>query len=184
MNRLKEKYQQEIVEQLKKEFNLTNTFAVPAVKKVVVSMGVSTPTEPRDRKKALENISEQFMIITGQKPVMTVARKAIANFGLRAGDPMGLTVTLRGERMWQFLDKLIAVVLPRVKDFRGVSKTAFDGRGNYSLGLEEQIVFPEINYDKIERVRGLQVNIVTSANDDQQSFKLLELLGMPFAKDN
>jgi large subunit ribosomal protein L5 len=184
MNRLKEKYQQEIVEQLKKEFGLTNIFSVPTVKKIVVSMGVSSPTEPRDRKKALENISEQFMIITGQKPVMTVARKAIANFGLRAGDPMGLTVTLRGERMWQFLDKLISIVLPRVKDFRGISKTAFDGRGNYSLGLEEQIVFPEINYDKIERVRGLQVNIVTSANDDQQSLKLLELLGMPFAKDN
>ncbi len=184
MNRLKEKYQQKIVEQLKKEFNLTNTFSVPTIKKVVVSMGVSSPAEPRDRRKALENISDQFMLITGQKPVITTARKAIANFTLRVGDPMGLTVTLRGKRMWQFLDKLIAIVLPRVKDFRGVSKTAFDGHGNYSLGLEEQIVFPEINYDKIERIRGLQVNIITSTNDNQQSFKLLELLGMPFAKDN
>ena len=184
MNRLKEKYQQKIVEQLKKEFNLTNTFSVPTIKKVVVSMGVSSPAEPRDRKKVLENISDQFMLITGQKPVITTARKAIANFTLRVGDPMGLTVTLRGKRMWQFLDKLIAIVLPRVKDFRGVSKTAFDGHGNYSLGLEEQIVFPEINYDKIERIRGLQVNIITSTNDNQQSFKLLELLGMPSAKDN
>lgn len=183
MNRLREKHQQQIVEQLVKEFNLPNKFAAPTVRKIVVNMGVSDPQEPRQREQALENIAQQFEQITGQKPQITRARKSIANFGVRQGDPLGLMVTLRGERMWQFLDKLISIVLPRVKDFRGVSRQAFDGHGNYSLGLEEQIVFPEISYDEIENVRGLQINIVTSAENDNQAFKLLELLGMPFEKE-
>ncbi len=184
MNRLKEKYQQEIKQKLMKEFDLENEFAVPAMKKVVINMGVSDPEDPRERAKVLENIAQQFAAITGQKPVITKARKSVSNFGLRQGDPIGVMVTLRDEKMWQFIDKLISIVLPRVKDFRGISKTAFDGHGNYSLGLEEQIVFPEIDYDEIEKVRGLQINLVTNTDDDQQARKLLELLGFPFEKED
>ncbi|MGD9129469.1 MAG: 50S ribosomal protein L5 [Candidatus Woesebacteria bacterium] len=180
---LKAKYQKEITEALKKEFKYNNSFAVPKIEKIVLNMGVSDPQDPRARKKVMENIVEQFRIIAGQQPQISKAKKAIAGFKLRAGDPLGVMVTLRGKKMWQFLDKLIAIALPRVKDFRGVSRTAFDGQGNYSLGLEEQIVFPEINYDKIERIRSLQVNIVSSTKKDKEALRLLELLGMPFEKE-
>lgn len=181
MNRLKKKYQQEVVDQLVKEFELSTKFAAPKITKIVINTGVSDPPDPRERARALENIKQQLAVITGQQPVVTRARKAISNFALKQGDPLGLKVTLRGDRMWQFLDKLISIALPRVKDFRGVSRKAFDGRGNYSLGLEEQIIFPEIDYDEIESVRGLQVNIVTNTNNQEQAFRMLELLGMPFA---
>jgi large subunit ribosomal protein L5 len=184
MNRLQEKYSKKIAPQLQKELKMSSLMAVPKVNKVVINMGVTQPTEPRARWQIMDNIVEQFKIITGQKPNVTLARKAIAGFTLREGDPVGAMVTLRGQQMWEFLDKLISITLPRVKDFQGVAKKAFDGHGNYNLGLEEQIVFPEINYDLINKVRGLQVTIVTSSNNDQESFRLLELLGMPFEKEN
>jgi large subunit ribosomal protein L5 len=183
MNRLKQKYQQEIQKKLVTELKLANQMAAPKIKKIVVNMGISDPVDTRERMKAIDNISQQLAIITGQKPVITRARKAISEFSLQKGDPLGLKVTLRGERMWEFLDKLISIVLPRVKDFRGVSRIAFDGRGNYSLGLEEQIVFPEINYDEIEGIRSLQVTFITSTENNEHAFKLLELLGIPFAKE-
>ena len=182
MNRLKQRYNQEIVPAMKKELGVNSEFQVPRLHKVVINMGVSEPTDPRERRRALENIQEHIALISGQHPQITKAKKAISNFKLRAGDPMGVMVTLRGERMWQFVDKLMAIVLPRVKDFRGVSKTAFDGHGNYSLGIEEQIIFPEIEYDKIERIRSLQVNFVTNSND-KDARRMLELLGMPFEKE-
>lgn len=183
MNRLKQKYQEEIVPQLLKEFGYNNKFQVTKIQKVVVNMGVADPADPRARQKLMPTIVEQFRIITGQQPQVTVAKKAISNFKLRAGDPMGVMVTLRGEQMWEFLDKLISITLPRVKDFRGVSKKAFDGQGNYSLGIEEQIAFPEIDYDAIDKIRGLQINVVMSNKNDKESYKLLELLGMPFEKE-
>lgn len=182
--RLKKQYLEEVVPVLMKEFKHTNVFEVAKISKIVVNMGVTTPQEVRDRKRVIENIVEQFKVISGQKPQITVARKSIAGFKLREGDPIGVMVTLRGQYMWEFLDKLISLALPRVKDFRGVSKTAFDGRGNYNLGLSEQIVFPEINYDEVESIRGLQITIATSTTDDKQAFRLLELLGMPFVKED
>ena len=180
---MKLKYLNEIVPVLKKEFKLTNIYGVPKIVKIVVNMGVTKPADPKERVKVIENVIEQFEVITGQKPQMTKARKSIAGFKLRAGDPTGVMVTLRGEYMWEFLDKVISLTLPRVKDFRGVSKTAFDGAGNYNLGLSEQIVFPEINYDQIESIRGLQITIVTSTTDNAKSLRILELLGMPFEKE-
>lgn len=182
MNRLKQRYQQEIIASLKEELQLENVFAVPKLRKVVVNMGVSDPTDPRERKRALENIKAQIALITGQLPQITTAKKAISNFKLRQGDPLGVMVTLRGERMWQFVDKLLTIVLPRVKDFRGVSRVAFDGHGNYSLGISEQIIFPEIKYDEIERVRSLQVNFITNSSD-KHAYALLTKLGMPFSKE-
>lgn len=182
MNRLKQRYQQEIIASLKKELQLENVFAVPKLRKVVVNMGVSDPTDPRERKRALENIKAQIALITGQLPQVTTAKKAISNFKLRQGDPLGIMATLRGERMWQFVDKLLTIVLPRVKDFRGVSRVAFDGHGNYSLGISEQIIFPEIKYDEIERVRSLQVNFITNSSD-KHAYALLAKLGMPFSKE-
>lgn len=182
MNRLKQRYQQEIIASLKKELQLENVFAVPKLRKVVVNMGVSDPTDPRERKRALENIKAQIALITGQLPQVTTAKKAISNFKLRQGDLLGVMVTLRGERMWQFVDKLLTIVLPRVKDFRGVSRVAFDGHGNYSLGISEQIIFPEIKYDEIERVRSLQVNFITNSSD-KHAYALLAKLGMPFSKE-
>ncbi len=184
MNRLKARYQEEMVPVLKKELGAVSVFQVPALKKVVVNFGVTDPADPRARAQAMENIKAQVALITGQAPQITKAKKAIANFKLRQGDPMGVMVTLRGERMWEFVDKLISIVLPRVKDFRGVSNTAFDGKGNYSLGIEEQIIFPEIKYDEIERIRPLQINFVISGGDNQKSHRLLQLLGMPFSKEN
>lgn len=183
MNRLQEKYTKKIAPQLQKELKMSSPMAVPKVNKVVVNMGVTQPIEPRARWQIMDNIIDQFKIITGQKPNVTLARKDIAGFTLREGDPVGAMVTLRGRNMWEFLDKLISITLPRVKDFQGVSRKAFDGLGNYSLGLEEQIVFSEINYDLINQVRGLQVTIVTSAKNNEESLRLLELLGMPFTKE-
>lgn len=183
MNRLKQKYQQEVLPALKKEFAHQNVFEVATVKKITVNMGVTDPQEPRARERIIETVMKQFEVIAGQKPMMTKAKKAISGFKLRAGDPLGVMVTLRGELMWEFLDKLISVALPRVKDFRGVSRTAFDGQGNYSLGLEEQIAFPEIDYDKIDRIRSLQVNITCRSKSDKETYRMLELMGMPFAKE-
>ncbi len=183
MNRLKKQYRQEVVEKLLDEFDLNSSFAAPKFEKIVLNMGVSDPENISKREEVLEKIADQFAVITGQQAQITRAHKAVSNFDLRAGDPIGVKVTLRGDRMWQFLDKLISIALPRVKDFRGTSRDAFDGHGNYSLGLEEQIVFPEINYDQIDQVRGFQVNIVTSTEHDEQARRMLELLGFPFEKE-
>jgi large subunit ribosomal protein L5 len=180
MNRLKQKYQQEVVPALQKEFGAANVFSVPKVKKIVVNMGI---TDQQNRENAIKNVMEQFKVITGMKPNITRSKKAIATFKTRVGDPLGVMVTLRGEYMWEFLDKVVSLALPRVKDFQGVSRTAFDQNGNYNLGIEEQIVFPEINYDQIESIRGLQVTIVTDTKDNTQAFRMLELLGMPFEKE-
>lgn len=183
MNRLKQKYQQEVVPALQKEFDHPNVFSVGKINKIVINMGVKDPQDPKARAKVIDNIVAQFEVISGQKPQITKARQSIANFKLREGDPLGVAVTLRGERMWQFIDKLVSIALPRVKDFRGISRKAFDGQGNYSMGLEEQIVFPEIDYDKIEAIRSLQINFVTSTKNDKETFRMLELLGFPFEKE-
>ncbi len=180
MNRLYKKYQKEIVPALKKELKLKNALAVPRLKKIVVNIGVS---EDQHQDAALKSLGEQLMVITGQKPKTTQARTSIASFKIRQGDPIGLMVTLRGERMYQFFDKLVTIVLPRVKDFQGVSTTGFDQNGNYSLGIEEQIVFPEIEYDKIDKVKSLQVTFVSTAYDANTGRLLLTHLGMPFKKD-
>lgn len=177
---LKERYQKEIAPELFKELNLDNVMRVPRVTKVVVNIGVG---EALDNAKALEAAVGDLIKITGQKPVITKARKSIANFKLREGRQIGVKVTLRGERMWSFLDRLMNIALPRVRDFRGISPDAFDGRGNYTLGLREQLVFPEIEYDKIDKLRGLEVTIVTTAHTDDEARKMLEFLGMPFRKD-
>lgn len=182
-NRLKQRYETEIVPALIKEFNYKNRFAAPKVTKIVVNMGVTTPQDAKEREKSIVNIVEQFTVITGQKPQVTKAKKAISGFKLRKGEPVGVMVTLRGLFMWEFLDKLISTTLPRVKDFRGIPRYAFDGRGNYNLGLSEQIVFAELNYDMIESVRGLQITVVTTSKNQTEAFRLLELLGMPFAKE-
>ncbi len=179
MNRLKQKYQQEVVPVLEKDLGITNVHAVPKIQKIVVNMGIS---DQQSRDAVIANVMEQFKVITGLKPNITRSRKAIATFKTRVGDPLGVMVTLRGEYMWEFLDKLISLALPRVKDFQGISRTAFDANGNYNLGIEEQIVFPEINYDQIQGVRGLQITVVTNTKNNEHAFRLLELLGMPFAK--
>ncbi len=180
MNRLKERYQNEVAPALLKALNLSNVMQIPRIQKVVVNVGMG---EALDNPKALEAASSDVVAITGQKPVITKARKSIANFKLREGRAIGVTVTLRGDKMWSFLDRLMNIVLPRVRDFRGVSDEAFDGRGNYTLGLREQIIFPEIEYDKVDRVRGLEITIVTTAQTDDQAAMLLQMLGMPFRKD-
>lgn len=183
MNRLQQQYQQEIAPALQKELGLSSILAVPRLKKIVLNVGVTNPQDPRARKEVINNVVDQFKVISGQKPQITRARQAISNFKLRKGDPLGVMVTLRGQHMWEFLDKLISAALPRVKDFQGVSRVAFDGQGNYSLGLEEQIIFPEIEYDKIDQIRSLQVTVVTSSKDDAAVRRLLELMGMPFKKE-
>lgn len=180
---LRDYYNKTVAKQLIEELKLDNAFEVPKLQKIILNIGVADPQDPRQRKQVIANIVDQFEVISGQKPMVTLARKSIANFKLRAGDPLGVKVTLRGQRMWGFLEKLIGVALPRVKDFRGVSRVAFDGQGNYSMGIEEQIIFPEIDYDKIESVRSLQAVFVTSTNSDEQAYKMLELLGMPFEKE-
>ncbi len=180
--RLKQFYKQEVLPKLKKELNISNDMAVPKIVKVVVSMGITQPQDSRQRRQVMGQFVEQLSLITGQKPIITKARKSISGFKLRQGDPVGVSVTLRGIYMWEFLDKLISIVLPQVKDFRGISKKAFDGHGNYSLGLKEQIIFPEIDYDKISVVKGMQINIVTDTDDNEKAFKLLESLGFPFEK--
>jgi large subunit ribosomal protein L5 len=179
MNRMKERFQKELVPALMEGLNLQNVMMVPHITKVVVNIGLG---EAMDNPKALDAAVGDILQITGQKPVITKARKAIANFKLREGRSIGVKVTLRGERMWSFLDRLINIVLPRVRDFRGVSGESFDGRGNYTLGLREQLIFPEIEYDKIDKIRGLEVTIVTTAQNDDQARALLQLLGMPFRK--
>jgi large subunit ribosomal protein L5 len=180
MNRVKEQYQTVFVPALIKELNLENVMQVPRIQKVVVNIGLG---ESLDNPKVLEAAAADLTQITGQKPILIKARKAIANFKLREGRIIGAKVTLRGERMWSFLDRLINVVLPRVRDFRGVSAESFDGRGNYTLGLREQLIFPEIEYDKIDKVRGMEISIVTTAPNDEHARALLRLMGMPFRKD-
>ncbi len=177
---LKERYQKEIVPALMKSLHIENIMMVPRLQKVVVNIGVG---EALENAKALDAAVEDLTKITGQKPVITKARKSIANFKLREGRAIGVKVTLRGERMWSFLDRLMNVALPRVRDFRGVSADSFDGRGNYTLGLREQLVFPEIDYDKIDKIRGLEVSIITSAQNDEAGRQLLQMLGMPFRKE-
>jgi large subunit ribosomal protein L5 len=177
--RLKQSYLEKTVPQLKQEFGYKNDMAVPKLEKIVINTGI---TEAQGQAQAMKSMGDQLAAITGQKPKTTRARMSIASFKLRQGDPIGLMVTLRGKRMWEFLDKIISVVLPRVKDFQGVPRKAFDSNGNYNLGLQEQIVFPEINYDTIDKVRGLQITIVTSTRSPQEAIRLLELMGMPFEK--
>ena len=177
---LKERYETEIAPALKKALNLDNVMQIPRIKKIVVNIGVG---EALENAKALDAAVGDMTQITGQKPVITKARLSIANFKLREGRAIGVKVTLRGDRMWAFLDRLMNVALPRVRDFRGISPDAFDGRGNYTLGLREQLVFPEIEYDKIDKIRGLEVAIVTTARTDDEARQLLQMLGMPFRKD-
>jgi len=180
MNVLKERYTNEVSPALMKSLGLTNVMQVPRIKKVVLNIGLG---EAMDNPKALDAAVQDLGAITGQKPVVTKARKSIANFKLREGRAIGTAVTLRGDKMWAFLDRLMNIVLPRVRDFRGVSAEAFDGRGNYTLGLREQIIFPEIEYDKVDKVRGMEITIVTTAPSDEQAAALLQMLGMPFRKD-
>ncbi|MGB9640549.1 MAG: 50S ribosomal protein L5 [Anaerolineales bacterium] len=180
MNHMRERYQKEVAPALLKTLNLENVMQIPKIQKIVVNVGVG---EALDNPKALEAAVDDITKITGQKPIITKARKSIANFKLREGRAIGVKVTLRGERMWDFLDRLINIALPRVRDFRGVPADAFDGRGNYTLGLKEQLVFPEIDYDKIDKLRGLEISIITSARNDEEGRQLLKLLGMPFKKD-
>ncbi|HYK85116.1 MAG TPA: 50S ribosomal protein L5 [Ktedonobacteraceae bacterium] len=178
-SRLKEKYQQEVVPGLQKEFNYKNPMQVPGVHKVVVNIGMG---EVIQNAKAMDAAVSDLATITGQRPVITRAKRSVAAFKLREGMQIGCMVTLRGDRMYQFLDKLMNVALPRLRDFQGVSPEAFDGRGNYTLGLREQLVFPEIDYDKVDKVRGMEVSIVTTARTDEEGRQLLKLMGMPFKK--
>lgn len=179
MARLRDKYREDIVPALMSDFGYDNVMQVPKLQKIVVNIGLG---EAVQNAKAIDAAVGDLTMITGQKPVVTRAKKSIAAFKLRAGMPIGAMVTLRGERMYEFLDRLVAVSLPRVRDFRGVSPNAFDGRGNYTLGLREQILFPEIDYDKIDKTRGLEMSFVTTARNDEEGRRLLALLGMPFAK--
>ncbi|MGD6834589.1 50S ribosomal protein L5 [Bacillus haimaensis] len=179
MNRLKEKYQSEIIPALMGKFNYKSVMQAPKLEKIVINMGVGDAVA---NSKALDAAVEELTSITGQKPVVTRAKKSIAGFRLREGMPIGAKVTLRGERMYEFLDKLVSVSLPRVRDFRGISKKSFDGRGNYTLGVKEQLIFPEIDYDKVNKVRGMDIVIVTTANTDEEARELLTSFGMPFQK--
>jgi large subunit ribosomal protein L5 len=179
MNRMQETYNKEVVPALRKAFDFKNIMQVPRVEKVVINIGMG---EALDNPKSLEAAVADLTIIAGQKPIMNKARKSIANFKLREGRLIGTKVTLRGDRMWAFLDRLLNTALPRVRDFRGVSANAFDGRGNYTLGLHDQLIFPEIEYDKIDKLRGMEVTIVTTAKNDDQARVMLKLLGMPFSK--
>ena len=179
MNRLVEKYQKTVIESLMRQFNYSSVMQCPKIEKVVINMGVGDAIA---NPKALDEAVAELTQLAGQKPVITKAKKSIANFKLREGMPIGCKVTLRGEHMYEFLDKLFNISLPRVRDFRGVSTTAFDGRGNYILGVKEQIIFPEINFDKVSKVRGMDIVIVTTANTDEEAKALLAGMGMPFAK--
>lgn len=179
MNQLREKYLNEVVPAMKKTLDVTNPMLMPKITKVVVNIGIG---EALDNPKALDAAANDLMEITGQKPIITKARVSIANFKLREGRLIGAKVTLRGEKMWAFLDRTLNIVLPRVRDFRGVSAEAFDGRGNYTLGLKEQTLFPEIDIEKIDKPRGMEITIVTSAQTDDQARVMLSLLGMPFRK--
>jgi large subunit ribosomal protein L5 len=177
--RLKERYREEIVSALVNEFGYTNVMQAPRVEKVTLNVGTG---EAVQNAKALDSASTDIATITGQHPVITRAKKSIANFKLREGMPIGVMVTLRGDRMWEFLDRALNASLPRIRDFQGVSPNSFDGRGNYSLGIREQVIFPEIEYDKIDKIRGMQITICTTAKTDEEGQRLLELLGMPFAR--
>jgi large subunit ribosomal protein L5 len=179
MPRLKDKYKEEIVPTLVKEFGYSNVHQAPRIAKVVVNVGLG---EALQNAKALEKTTEDITTITGQRPVVTRSKKSIATFRLREGNPIGVKVTLRGTRMWDFLDRLINISLARQRDFRGVSPDSFDGRGNYTLGLVEQLVWPEIEYDKIDKVRGMEISIVTTAQNDEEGRRLLALMGMPFRR--
>lgn len=179
MNRFKEFYQTEVVEGLMKEYSYKNKMAVPKLEKIVLNIGLG---EAKDDKKVLEAALSDLTIITGQKPVVTKAKKSVANFKLREGMSIGCKVTLRGDKMYSFADRLINVAIPRVRDFHGVNPEAFDGRGNYTLGIKEQLIFPEISYDKIDKIRGMDIVFVTTAETDKEAFSLLKLFGMPFRK--
>jgi large subunit ribosomal protein L5 len=179
-SRLQEKYRAEMVQALMKEFNYTNIMAVPKVEKIVLNMGVGR--EAQSNPKVFDQAVMELTTISGQKPVITKAKKSIAAFKLRTGMPIGVSVTLRGDRMYEFLDRLINAVLPRVRDFRGVSARAFDGRGNYTLGVKDQLIFPEIDFNKVDKTRGMNISIVTTANTDEEGRALLRQFGMPFAK--
>jgi large subunit ribosomal protein L5 len=177
MPRLQDHYKAEVVPKLKTKFGYRNVMQVPRLSKVIVNMGLGDAIE---NIKVIDSAAEEIGVITGQKPVVTKARKSIANFKLRAGVPIGVMVTLRRDRMYYFLDKLMAIALPRVRDFKGVTPKGFDGRGNYTLGVKEQIIFPEVNYDKIDKIRGMNITIVTTARTDEEGLELLKLMGMPF----
>lgn len=177
--RLQQKYVDEVAPALFKKYGYASVMQVPAVEKVVINIGVGEATS---NSKMLEDAAQELALITGQKPVITKAKKSIASFKLREGQPIGCKVTLRGTRMYEFLDKLFTIALPRVRDFRGVSKNAFDGRGDYTLGVKEQLIFPEIDYDKVSKIRGMDIVIVTTATKDEEAYSLLEMLGMPFHK--
>ncbi|GEK91766.1 50S ribosomal protein L5 [Alkalibacterium kapii] len=179
MTRLKEKYNNDVRQSLVEKFDYSSIMQAPRVEKIVINMGVG---EAVSNTKNLDKAVEELTLISGQKPVITRAKKSIAAFRLREGMPIGTKVTLRGNRMYDFLDKLVTVALPRVRDFRGVSKNAFDGRGNYTLGIKEQLIFPEVNYDDVDKVRGMDIVIVTSANTDEEARELLGQMGMPFQK--
>lgn len=179
MSRLKEKYLNEIMDEMKKKFEYKNVMEIPKLDKIVINMGVG---EAKENAKILEIAVKDLEIITGQKAVVTRAKHSVANFKLREGQPIGCKVTLRGEMMYEFLDRLVNLSLPRVRDFRGVNPNAFDGRGNYALGIKEQIIFPEIEYDKVDKVRGMDIIFVTTANTDEEARELLALFNMPFAK--
>ena len=179
MSRLKDYYNEEIVDALIKKFGYTNKMQVPKLDKIVLNMGIG---EAKENVKILENAAKDMETITGQKPVLTKAKNSVANFKIREGMPIGCKVTLRGEKMYEFLDRLVNLALPRVRDFRGVNPNSFDGRGNYALGLKEQYIFPEIEYDKIDKVRGMDIIFVTTANTDEEARELLRLFNMPFEK--
>ncbi|WP_322819215.1 50S ribosomal protein L5 [Tepidiforma sp.] len=178
--RLKHKYQQEVAPALQQQFGYRNIMQIPRITKIAVNVGLG---EALQDANALDRATEQIAAITGQKPIVTRAKRSIANFRLRAGNPIGVAATLRGDRMWEFLDRLVAAALPRIRDFQGLNPNAFDGRGNYSLGLREQLIFPEVDYDRVDKVRGLQVTIVTTAKTDEEARRLLELMGLPFRKN-
>jgi large subunit ribosomal protein L5 len=179
MNELKQKYQDDVMPSLMNKFEYKSVMETPHVEKIVINMGVGDAVQ---NSKALDSAVEELALISGQKPMVTRAKKSIAGFRLREGMPIGAKVTLRGERMYEFLQKLVQVSLPRVRDFRGISKNAFDGRGNYTLGVKEQLIFPEINYDNVSKVRGMDIVIVTTSNTDEEARELLAQLGMPFQK--
>lgn len=179
MARLKAIYNDNVVPAMMEKFQYKSIMQVPKIEKIILNMGVG---EAKENSKFLDNAMEEMTLIAGQKPVVTKAKKSISNFKVREGMSVGCKVTLRGERMYEFLDKLVNIALPRVRDFRGVSKTAFDGRGNYALGIKEQLIFPEINYDKIDKIRGMDIIITTTANTDEEARELLGLMGMPFRK--
>ena len=177
--RLRETYDNEVFNQLKEKFQYANVMEVPKLTKITINMGLG---EAKDNSKVLESAVNEIALIAGQKPVVTKAKKSIANFKVRQGMPVGAKVTLRGDRMYEFADKFLNIALPRVRDFKGVSKNAFDGRGNYSLGIKEQLIFPEINYDQVETIKGMNIVFTTTAKTDEEAMALLELLGMPFEK--